>query len=142
MLKNNARPEKHQRRPQILIGKAALLTAFLAFAYLLAAHIGEVSAADCTANPLPLQVAQAPSSPESQIPTQPEDIPDLLQKLLNPEAQIRAGASQSLNAISPEIKIPALVQALSDSNWKIQVVAAYNLGQHRSPGPERYSSLG
>jgi len=34
-----------------------------------------------------------------------------------------------LGNIPPEARTPALVKALSDTNWKIQVLAAYRLGE-------------
>jgi HEAT repeat protein len=75
---------------------------------------------------LPLCTATAPATPT---PAEPVNLADLLQKILSSNHQIRAAASQSLNTIAPEVKIPVLTKALSDPNWKIQAVAAYNLGQ-------------
>jgi HEAT repeat protein len=77
----------------------------------------------------------------TQTSAQRADIPDLLQKLLKPDAQTRADAYRSLGAISPEVKIPALIQALSDPDWKIQVVAAYHLGQMGSAAREAIPAL-
>ena len=122
-------PRFSANHPDIM-GKAGLLTVIYLFIGTLTGFFSpdKVFAAIVAPNETPRQITPA----TSQATIQQADLPDLLQKLLNPASQIRADASESLGAIPPQLKIPALTQAISDPNWKIQVIAAYNLGQTRS----------
>ena len=118
-------------KPRVVLGKAALLVLLSVFISLFADFPawGQVSAGVPPENEFSRQIAQTTTAPNPQAPGQQEDISELLQKLLDHDPQIRVAASQSLGTIPPEVRIPALVKALSDPNWKIQVLAAYRLGQ-------------
>ena len=115
------------RPPMNTMGQTALPGGIFLFCCLLAVLPAAANFSAAIASPTESPGYLASTTP--QTPDYPADIPDFLQKLLSSDAQTRAAASRSLGTIFPEVKIPTLIQALSDPNWKIQVVAAYNLGQ-------------
>jgi len=54
---------------------------------------------------------------------------DLIPVLLDNDVEIREQAFKKLQAMDISVSLPALVQALKDKDWQIQVVAAYTLGR-------------
>jgi HEAT repeat protein len=54
---------------------------------------------------------------------------DLIPVLLNDKAAIREQAFKKLQSLDVSVSVPALVQALKDKDWQIQVIAAYTLGR-------------
>lgn len=54
---------------------------------------------------------------------------DLIPVLLDNNVEIREQAFQKLQAMDISVSLSALIQALRDKDWQIQVVAAYTLGR-------------
>jgi HEAT repeat protein len=69
------------------------------------------------------------SSPQLIATAELQQTSDLIPVLLNDKAAIREQAFKKLQSLDVSVSVPALVQALKDKDWQIQVIAAYTLGR-------------
>lgn len=75
-----------------------------------------------------------------------QEASELIPTLLDDDAEIREHAFKELRAMDVSASLSALVQALEDEDWQIQVVAAYTLGRFGTEAkpaiPELTSKIG
>jgi len=75
-----------------------------------------------------------------------QEASELIPTLLDDDAEIREQAFKELRAMDVSASLSALVQALEDEDWQIQVVAAYTLGRFGTEAkpviPELTSKIG
>ena len=93
---------------------------------------------------IPQSLLHTDSSTQLSAATDPKAVQqasDLVPVLLDNDVNIREQAFQKLNALDISVSLSALVQALKDKDWQIQVVSAYTLGRFGAKAKPAISEL-